>query len=74
MYIHIIKQDLGKKIQWNLDIMKAKAPVKYYVPYIEVLFQTSHLTFTGVKIIGRYTEDFVIQRLIILRFHGISDF
>ena len=60
MYVHIIKHDLGKKIQGNLDIMKGQELAKYYVPYIEVLFHTSHFTFTGVKIIGRYTEDFVI--------------
>ena len=40
--------------------MKEQELAKYYVPYIEVLFHTSHFTFTGVKIIGRYTEDFVI--------------
>ena len=42
--------------------MKGQELAKYYVPYIEVLFHTSHFTFTGVKIIGRYTEDFVIYR------------
>ena len=54
--------------------MKGQELAKYYVPYIEVLFHTSHFTFTGVKIIGRYTEDSLYQgSTVLVTFDKLSD-
>ena len=41
------------------------------LPYVEVLFHYYYFTIAGVKKIVCYTEDFVIYRFVILRFHCI---
>ena len=64
-------------VQWNLDLTKGQATGKMCFPYqrgfvISRFF--SCLSMTGVKKTVCYTEDFVIQRFIISRFHCNTDY
>ena len=64
-------------VQWNLNLKKGQATGKMCLPY-QRGFVTSRFFFIsyndwGKELIVCYTEDFVIQRFIISRFHCNTD-